>query len=959
MARIARIDFPSQWPTMFDDISTLVQSASVNQNLIQLSNLLNILNQLVKAFSVTRFGAARTGFHAAAPSIIRLIGGIYLVATQTWMEHKDSLTEYLAFMEVGYIALKVTGKVLAEGYQRVHQAPEAIEIFGEMTQHFQGYIMIYNTQQSDLVAKHIKALGKIFSHIFERQPVSFVLLPTSLSVLQTYMSVMQEKAMLIQNVGSEELYIGNTEFNEEIAEFWEKVVVQGLSLFRQSIGLFYKNGTLKVTFRTPSDKDDAKKASEMMKTDLFNEQNITGMVNILLTAYLKLTPRDLESWKDDPEEWIAEEMKETWDYQARPCSERVLVDLLTNFKGFVSPMLIQFIQNSSSGDDVLLRDVAYNVFALASSAPFENINFDEMLVNVFLPQGYSHNTSNAVNSTQINSQYKLVRRRIAMIISQWVSVQCSSESRVKIYEFLLFCLNPEDPLNDNVIRLYACEALRFTVDEWDTRIEDFIPFLASFLNRLFPFITDTLSNVESKQFVLQVISVIIERVQHHIAPFANLILQALPVLWEESEEHLQMRCVILQTLASFISASGENSPNAYVISVPMLKVSIDPQSPLSPVLFEDALPLWLAMVENAPTPNEEILSLIPALIAIIRTKTENLPLELKLLESYILLSPEAVVSVSLDLFSIYTSYIPSLNLETLNWVSTTLGLIALQVPIESFAKQLYDSGLLKLLLTLLAAEVSPITNVEVLSVFSRIAYRDPDTFVQMLDATSLPDPTQVAALKKSHSRRSDDNESDEEEASHFALSNKDGLSISNANSASSKSPTSVLALIVSQLISKFDNMGHPRERKLNVLGTAALLRTGRVELVPYLHDIFIMWQQLIDEASETDVGDAEIYYSYADYANPKEYLVRSSTGKTLPESQDDRDELKAEEEAFSPETRRRRALHDLDPVHSVILKKYLQDSLFAFQNLSQDHHKALNSLDPGMLETLSMALGLS
>lgn len=87
--------------------------------------------------------------------------------------------------------------------------------------------------------------------------------------------------------------------------------------------------------------------------------------------------------------------------------------------------------------------------------------------------------------------------------------------------------------------------------------------------------------MESKEIVLQVISVIINRVEKKIVPFSELILQALPALWDESESHYQMRCVILQTLANFVQATCESSTQTYSISVPMLKVSVDPESPLN------------------------------------------------------------------------------------------------------------------------------------------------------------------------------------------------------------------------------------------------------------------------------------------------------------------------------------------------------------------------------------------
>lgn len=957
-ARIARIDFPGQWPTLFEDIAQLIQTASASNNLIQLSNLLNILKELVKSFSVTRFGAARTAFQAAASGIVQLIGNLYIAISQSWMSQKDNLSNHLALMEVGYLALKITGKVFAEGYQRVYQDPQAAKIFEKITQHFQGYVMVYNTFQSDIIAKHIKGLGKIFLNIFERQPVSFILLPSSMSVLQTYMSIMQEKAQVIQSIGNED----EEAVSEEVAEFWEKTVVQGLKLFSKLINYAYHNGSVSIRYRSVDDRDDTKAAHALLEKDLFNEQNIRGMLGLLLNNYLKLTPRDLESWKNEPEEWIAEEMKENWDYQARSCAQMVLVNMLKNFKAIVSPILIEFIQTTSSGNDILLQDVAYNVFALASSAPFENVSFDQMLNDVFLPRGYSQPKPN----TSEGEYLKLVRRRIAIIISQWVCVtgQCSAQSRIKIYEFLLFCLNPEDPLNDIVIRLEACNALKFTIDEWDVSIDDFLPFLSTFLTRLFTFISTSLSSMESKEIVLQVISVIINRVEKKIVPFSELILQALPALWDESESHYQMRCVILQTLANFVQATCESSTQTYSISVPMLKVSVDPESPLNTFLFDDALPLWQALVESAPSPNDEILSLLPGLVQIIKQKTENLPIELKLLESYVFLSPESVANLSYELFKIFVDYIPSMNTESMTWVTTILNLLAAQLPLDAYVKPLYDTGLLNLLVTSLAAAISPITNVEILCFFSRMACNDVNTFVQMLDATQLPSLEVINELRQKNTSRSSFINLDDDDSA-YAVPIHITRTVVNPDSHLTHTPkyTTVLGLVISQWISRFDNMGQPRDRKLNVLGTAAVLRTARPESWSVLADIFVIWQQLLDEATETDVGDAEIYYCYDDYMSTNEYLTRTSRGRDpagpsgtglTPEQQE---EIRLVHENASPETKRRRRLLDSDPVHSIVLKNYLRESLFMFEKSTSS--ETLSTVDPGILQTLSMVLGLS
>lgn len=964
LSKIARIDFPLEWPTMAQELESLIEQASSSNNLVQLSNLLAAANQLVKHLSLIRFGAARKAFYECAPSLLKLVGKVYLAVTETWMtrENKSLDSSSIALMEVGYIALKVVGKVMSEGFTNIHRNEDGTELFTRLVDHFQGFIMVYDANSdSDLISKYIKALGKIFSHLFERQPVPFILLPRSLEVVHIYVSLMEKKAAIIQNVGNDN---DDDEIPEDLAEFWEKTVVQGLQLFKSMLGLFHKNGVTTIRYRTTDDKEETRRACEILKTQLFTEQNIMGLMNLLLTSYLRLTPRDLSSWKTEPEEWVVEELKKNWEYQARTCSEKVFTDIFVNFKEMVTPVLMSFIENASSSEDVLIKDVAYNAFSLASCSPFENINFNDMMKNLFLPQGYSSAEVNGVP----DERYKLVRRRVCMIISDWVPIQCDEETKVLIYKFLLFCLNPEDPLNDKVIKLYACEALRYTVDEWNTKIENFLPFLSSFLSLMFPLLTSELSSVESKQFVLQIVSVIIDRVQRNIAPYSELILKALPPLWEESQEHYQMKGIILQTLSNFIAASGENSTMTYSMAVPILKMTVDPQSPYFTYLYEDALPLWQSLVENCPSstpenPNSEsineILSMLPLLITLIKERSESLSLQLKILESYTLLSPVAVAEQSFELFRTFQKYLKYLNIETMTWVTTILGLIVLQLPIENYVRSLYESGLLKELIVVLQAEVSPIINVQILNVFSRICINHSSAFVEVLDMTTTPTSQEIMDIKHAHNSGSERG-IDEEESNN------------NGGSGSRQNFNNTLELVIYQMVSKFDNMGHPRDRKLNALGVAALLKTGRInEIQGFLGDIFVMWDQVIEEANETDVGDCEIYYSYEEYTNPNQSLVRTSQGRALYDGnstasgdasvnhQEILNEIQQSELEMSPEMKRRRNLSDIDPVHSVALKPFLSQALVYWGKISPQHEASLRNVDSKILSTTMITLGLS
>ena len=69
----------------------------------------------------------------------------------------------------------------------------------------------------------------------------------------------------------------------------------------------------------------------------------------LVTHFLVLTPRDLKQWEEDPEEWEKgqESSGEDWDISIRTCSEKLLLDLIINYKDLLVLPLIHVFKNAA------------------------------------------------------------------------------------------------------------------------------------------------------------------------------------------------------------------------------------------------------------------------------------------------------------------------------------------------------------------------------------------------------------------------------------------------------------------------------------------------------------------------------------------------------------------------------------------------------------------------------------
>ena len=65
-------------------------------------------------------------------------------------------------------------------------------------------------------------------------------------------------------------------------------------------------------------------------------------------------------------------------------------------------------------------------------------------------------TSTLINDVQQTGQgYKVLRRRIAILIGQWITIKVSDSNRPLVYQLFQHLLNKDDETNDHVVRVTA------------------------------------------------------------------------------------------------------------------------------------------------------------------------------------------------------------------------------------------------------------------------------------------------------------------------------------------------------------------------------------------------------------------------------------------------------------------------------------------------------------------------
>ncbi|KAG8516137.1 Importin-11, partial [Galemys pyrenaicus] len=230
---------------------------------------------------------------------------------------------------------------------------------------------------------------------------------------------------------------------------------------------------------------------------------------------------------------------------------------------------------------LLIKDAVYNAVGLAAYELFDSVDFD---------------------------QYKPLRRRVIWLIGQWISVKFKSDLRPMLYEAICNLLQDQD-----------------------------LVYLETMFTLLFQLLQQV-TECDTKMHVLHVLSCVIERVNMQIRPYVGCLVQYLPLLWKQSEEHNMLRCAILTTLIHLVQGLGADSKNLYPFLLPVIQLSTDVSQPPHVYLLEDGLELWLVTLENSPCITPELLRIFQNMSPLLELSSENLRTCFKIINGYIFLS---------------------------------------------------------------------------------------------------------------------------------------------------------------------------------------------------------------------------------------------------------------------------------------------------------------------------------
>lgn len=908
VAKIARQDYPMNWPSLLADIMDVIRTnleilcGSPNndpRSTLALRRGLALLNSVLKEFSGVKL-------LAGVNTMINIIDQLHEVmfAYYSKLSLMISALVPLALSDqriadnliVAHFIYKCLVKMALWLWPKLTTQPESVFAklepwFLQLFESSTGQLKILSELRINLVlalrasgssdrltllsidrlTRHVRVFGKFFRRLQQLKPDKFVQLPTGNQIVLYYW----DKVVQATNGPPELIQDAPT------AVFPVRFLLQAMVLFKENLSKW-----------TPFRKGGPKTETTL------SQEFVEDAVRLLVTRFIPLNLADLEGWMSDPEEWVNLEDKENdqWEYELRPCGERVLMTLSSQYKDYVTPLLEttfkQIIaQPTVDSASVIQKEALYCAIGRCAIHLREVIPFSQWIQHNLLAE-----------ARETNQYYPIIKRRIAWLIGKWISDMCSPANDPNVWEILIHLLRDRGLGTDSVVRLTAATALRECIDTVDFDIDVFVPYLPTAVIELVKLMGEA-DTIEVKQRLAKSLNVVIERAGPRIAPHAQMISEGIPQLWTAAGEEWLFKAQLLVVVTSLVSAMKEQSSLNSLV-VPLVQDGLSPGVAIN--LDEDALNLWLAAVRNSSSlgyaGGPGLLDLVPLAVSLLSDNLDLLGKIVSIVESCLFVDAPAVLqSFARPLMNAFVKALTGQAIMTNQRdILVCLQFLTQLAPATLWGQAMHFSGLFSHIVNLLNNDESSSTLLtECIYLFARIALADRQMFLQLVSATAVTMNLPEAKIWEA---------------------------------------------VLDHWWRQFDHMSEPRHRKLAALGIASLVSTGRPEVLDRLpNEIFNLWTDVFFEVKESkslaDNEDASPLTLHWDLDQvPQSYYADSET---------------------TAEFDRRKMLLDNDPVRTAQLTNHVAAALQEAERTCGGTHifnQYINKTDPTLLKQLQNEL---
>ncbi|KAH9906514.1 putative importin 11 [Xylariomycetidae sp. FL2044] len=671
IAKIVRVDFPDDWP---DALSKVIELLRTNQDgdPRQLYGALLILLRIVKELGTARLRRSQTALQSVTPELVYVLGGIYGAKSTAWigfLSTQQGEQEHAKLaMQNSLMAFKILRRLLIVGYDYPDKDNTVQQVWTFSQTQFAQCLSFASRDNpfpapfDELVGKHLLQFAKLHVEMADVHAGSFPSLPNSLDLVRAYWDLVANFAKVYDKSGG--IRQGGAPSDDAKPKvqgpLLERLALKGLLLIRFCIRMVYRPKQT-IRYRSKEIVEEQKQAIEHVKANLFKDDLVIQMANTIITHLFVFRKADLEAWEEDPQEWEQQEESQgnAYEWEVRPCAEKLFLDLLTYHKPLLlQPLLSYFATATSSGADVIAKEAVYTAMGLAAPLVENDFDFDAMLRTTVVP-----------DAQQSGHLSQILRRRIPILLSQWVPIRISVESRPVVYEIFRHFLNRQDQTNDIVVRITAARQFKPVVDEFGFDGELFMPFASDVL----PELVDILQQVEvdeTRLAILETTRSLIQRMESHVSEHGDFVMSALPEIWSSAGDlGFMVKQSVLAIIQSLITSMKTSSERYQDVILPLIAEATQENTEMYLYLIEEALELWSNVLSQSQPPlSQALLDLAGTSVKQLGDANEHSFTYVCIVGSYIILAPETLLGDGLrrPLIGALSSAFDSKNREQLS-----------------------------------------------------------------------------------------------------------------------------------------------------------------------------------------------------------------------------------------------------------------------------------------------------
>ncbi|XP_028213484.1 importin-11-like isoform X3 [Glycine soja] len=640
ISKIARIDYPKEWPDIFLVLSQQLQSADV----LASHRIFLILFRTLKELSTKRLTSDQRNFAEISSHFFDYSWRLWQSDVQTILHGFSSLSrscnlnaedqphELYLTCERWLLCSKIVRQLIISGFQSDSKCFQEVrpvkEVSPVLLSAIQSLLPYYSSFQKqypkfwDFVKRACTKLMKILVAFQGRHPYSFGDKFVLSSVLDFCLNRITDPEPYL--LSFEQFLIQCMVMIKNILECKEyKPSLTGRVMDENGV-------TLELM------KKNISSAVGGVLTSLLPTERIVHLCNVLISRYFVLTASDLEEWYRNPESFHHEQDMVQWTEKLRPCAEALYIVLFETNSQLLGPVVVSLLQESMNNcptsvteitPALLLKDAAYGATAYVYYELSNYLSFKDWF--------------NGALSLELSNEHpnlRIIHRKVAVILGQWVS-EIKDDTKRPVYCALIRLLQGKDLS----VRLAACRSLCLHIEDANFSEREFVDLLPICWDSCFK-LFEEVQEFDSKVQILNLISILIGHVSE-VIPFANKLVQFFQKVWEESSGESLLQIQLLVALRNFVVALGYQSPICYNILLPILENGIDINSPDELNLLEDSMLLWEATLSHAPSMVPQLLQYFSRLVEIMERNFDHLQVAVNIIEDYIILGGNNFLSM--------------------------------------------------------------------------------------------------------------------------------------------------------------------------------------------------------------------------------------------------------------------------------------------------------------------------